>query len=144
MSKLKIYYAGPLKAANPPDITRNDLNLRLLNSLGEVLTNLKDPKLMGQGEVNLEDTYIYERNMKRMKECDVLFADVTSHSQGVSVEVMKAMEINKPIVMIYSNKDAQRLLSPMLTGTGYKNIVIIKFDDYSEVEVGTKKFLFNV
>ena len=56
---------------------------------------------------------VYERDVKWIRECDALVAEVSVPSHGVGYEVGYALQIRKPVLCIH---DQSRRVSKMITG----------------------------
>ncbi len=64
---------------------------------------------------------IYERDVKHVKECKVLIAEVSNPSLGVGMELMLAIELGRPIIMFY--KEGSGHLSRMVQGAPGKALI---------------------
>ena len=85
-----------------------------------VLTeHIGDNNLLKQ-EKSLTDKEIYLRDIAWLKECDVVIAECTRPSLGVGYELAFAEKLNKPVNVLYRNKECN--LSAMISGDDYFNI----------------------
>ena len=124
---MKIYFAGSIRGG------RQDLDIYKelidhLRSYGEVLTeHVGEDNISENGEINLTDKYIHDRDVNWIDECDVFIAEVTSPSLGVGYEVRTAIEMNKRILCIYRPEQTKRV-SAMITGAPK-----VKTESYSTI-----------
>ena len=129
---MKIYFAGSIRGG------RQDLDIYKelidhLRSYGEVLTeHVGEDNISENGEINLTDKYIHDRDVNWIDECDVFIAEVTNPSLGVGYEVRTAIEMNKRILCIYRPKELKRV-SAMITGAPK-----VKTEPYSTIEEAKK------
>ncbi|MFW9888533.1 MAG: nucleoside 2-deoxyribosyltransferase [Candidatus Thorarchaeota archaeon] len=72
---------------------------------------------------------IYERDVRKVRACDFLVAEVTSPSHGVGMEIMLAVELSKPILMFFGSAPGR--LSRMVAGAPGK--VLFNYLDIDEV-----------
>lgn len=122
---MKIYFAGSVRAGRGDQ----DFYYSIINELkkyGEVLTeHLGNDSLSDQGEQGVADTYIFERDMKWVKEADVLVGEVTTPSLGVGYEIGQAQLMGKKIFLLYRPTEDKKL-SVMLSGNPYLKTVEYK------------------
>ena len=117
MSKtnLKIYFAGAIWGGRYNQEWFKKI-IQYLNKYGKVLTtHIGDEKLTNKGEVGLTEEYIYKRDMKWLREADVLVAEVTTPSLGVGYEIAYAEKLNKRVFCLFRNSEEKRL-STIITG----------------------------
>ena len=57
---------------------------------------------------------IFERDIRKVRECDVLISEVSSPSHGVGMEIMLAVELSKPILLFFDSSSIR--LSKMVSG----------------------------
>ena len=125
---MKIYFAGSITGG------RDDMELyfkiiSLLKNYGNVLTeHVGDPKLSSQGEVNVTDEYVYERDVAWMKESNVVITEVSTPSLGVGYEIGSAQFLNKKILCLYREGSKSRI-SRMISGN--KNLI---FKTYKTID----------
>ena len=111
---MKIYFAGSISGG------RDDKELyfkiiQLLKDYGEVLTEHIGNQALSQIGEDGANEYIYKRDIKWLKESDLVVAEVTTPSLGVGFEVSKAVEWKKNILCIYRKIEGKRL-SAMIAG----------------------------
>ena len=86
------------------------------------------------------DNFIYERDIKWIKESDVMIADVTVPSLGVGYEIGFAESLNIPVLCI-SDKNGHKKVSAMLTGN--RNIEVRYYESIDEAKEIIKKYLID-
>ncbi|MFX1603722.1 MAG: nucleoside 2-deoxyribosyltransferase [Promethearchaeota archaeon] len=72
---------------------------------------------------------IYRRDVHNVKSCDFLIAEVSSPSHGVGMEIMLAIELQKP-VLLFQHTSSEKL-SRMVLGADGK--VLLMYDELEEV-----------
>ena len=98
---MKIYFAGAIRAGRQKVYDYQKMVKKFEECGGDVLTkHVADPELSIEGE-NISFKEIYERDIKWLKECDIVFADVTIPSLGIGYELAYAESLGKPIYAIY-------------------------------------------
>ena len=134
---MKIYFAGSIRGG------RNDKELyleiiKVLSKFGTVLTeHVGNKNLTHTGEMQ-NDAYIYQRDIKWIKEGDIFIAEVTTPSLGVGYEIREGELQNKPILCLYRKIDGQKI-SAMIAGSD--SIALEAYGNISDVEVLVKKFI---
>jgi len=125
---MKIYFAGSIRGGRH-DIEIYKQIIEHLKKYGEVLTeHVGEDSISKDGEVNLTDKYIHDRDFNWIDECDVFIAEVTTASLGVGYEIRTAIEMNKKILCIYRPEQTKRV-SAMVTGAPK-----VKTEPYSTIE----------
>lgn len=75
---------------------------------------------------------IYERDIRYLRSCDVLIAEVSSPSHGVGMEIMLAIELSKPIILFFDASSGR--LSKMVSGAPGKALfTYLDLDDVTQV-----------
>ncbi|XP_061424609.1 2'-deoxynucleoside 5'-phosphate N-hydrolase 1 [Lethenteron reissneri] len=101
-----------------------------LQSHGRVLTaHVGCQELGASGEANLDEAYIYRRDMEWLEQADVVVAEVTQPSLGVGYEIGRAVAMKKNILCLFRPSSGWAL-SAMIRGTQENEGVQVK--DYSE------------
>ncbi len=101
---MKIYFAGAIRAGREKVYDYQKMVRQFEKYGGQVLTkHVADPNLSVKGE-NLSFKEIYERDIKWIEECDIVFADITIASLGVGYEISYAENLGKKIYAIYEKK----------------------------------------
>ena len=125
---MKIYFAGSIRGGRE-DVETYKQIIQHLKKHGEVLTEHVGSDNLAQGEINLSDKYIHDRDLEWIIGCDVFIADVTRSSHGVGYEVRIAIEKKKRILCIYQGPKEQKRVSAMIAGAPG-----VKMASYSKIE----------
>ena len=118
---MNIYFAGSIRGG------RDDQELyfsiiKELGNFGTVLTeHIGRKELSTQGEKTLSDKEIFERDMRWIKDSDVVVAEVTTPSLGVGYELGQAESMKKKIICLY-REDEHKRLSAMVSGNSYVKV----------------------
>ncbi len=120
MNPKKIYFAGSIRGGRDDAKLYTELISYIKSKNANVLTeHIGDNNLLKQ-EKSLTDKEIYLRDIAWLKECDVVIAECTRPSLGVGYELAFAEKLNKPVNVLYRNKECN--LSAMISGDDYFNI----------------------
>ena len=107
-----------------------------LENFGEVSSDHKRTFDVTVKEGNLPHE-IHERDVKYVKECDVVIADVTITSMGVGYEIGRAVALGKKVFCIYNCEFSK--VSPMISGCNY--ITCRKYSNLEEAKIILKQYL---
>lgn len=125
---MKIYFAGAIRAGRDKVFDYQKMVNQFENCGGNVLTkHVADPSLSDKGE-NMSFKEIYERDIKWLEECDIVFADITLPSLGVGYEISYAENLGKKIYAVYE-KNAN--VSGFLRGNEKINFMV--YENINEV-----------
>lgn len=94
---MKIYFSGSIRGGQQD----TDLYAELIHELkqyGSVLTEHIGSKTI---DTTITDQEIHDRDMKWVKESDIVIAEVTVPSLGVGYEIGRAIDMKKPIICLY-------------------------------------------
>ena len=120
MNPKKIYFAGSIRGGRDDAKLYTELISYIKSKNANVLTeHIGDNNLLKQ-EKSLTDKEIYLRDIAWLKECDLVIAECTKPSLGVGYELAFAEKLNKPVNVLYRNKECN--LSAMISGDDYFNI----------------------
>ena len=114
---MKIYFAASIRGG------RKDVNIYkklidFLNQDNQVLTeHIGDPNLSDEGQKQMTDSEIRNRDIAWLKEADLVVAETSNPSLGVGYELAFAEKISKPVIILH-NPD-KTSLSAMINGTSY-------------------------
>ncbi len=148
MSKVKIYFSGSIRAG------RGDVEIykKLINHLkiyGEVLTeHVGNIDLSSNGESNLNDEEIHERDMAWLGQSRYIVAEVTNPSLGVAYEIgriverniIKADHIKQKILCLY-RVQTDKKLSAMISGC--RDLTINEYKTLNEAYESIDNFFKN-
>jgi len=125
---MKVYFAGAIRGGRQKVYDYQKMVETFERSLAEVLTkHVADSSLLKSGE-SLSFEEIYKRDINLIKECDIVFADITVPSLGVGYELAYAESLGKHIYAVYE-KDAN--VSGLIRGN--KNITFFAYSNIEEV-----------
>lgn len=126
---MKIYFAGSIRGGRE-DIYLYAEIVNYLHKYGEVLTeHVADPTLLEQGEQNLTDNEIHDRDMDWLTQSEVVVAEVTAPSLGVGYELRAAFELDKKILCLF-RQQKDKNLSAMISGNS--EITLGKYNKIDE------------
>jgi len=126
---MKIYFAGSIRGG------RNDAKhykkiITFLKDYGEVLTeHIGDKNITVKGETESSDKYIHDRDLKWLRNSDVIIAEVTTPSLGVGYEIGIAVKERIPVIALF-RENSEIKLSAMIRGCDSINVI-----GYSESEI---------
>lgn len=115
---MKIYFATSIRGANDA-VNSNIFLINALKKYGTVLTE-HFAGIATDGETDLSDKEIHDRDLGWIDECDVIVAEVSNPSLGVGYEIRYGIENGKRILCL-KNKDGRRL-SAMISGSDYLEV----------------------
>ena len=117
MNPKKIYFAGSIRGGRQDAEFYTALISYIKSKNAIVLTeHIGDNNLL-QNEKKLTDKEIYLRDIAWIKESDIVIAECTRPSLGVGYELAFAEKLNKPVNVLYRNKECN--LSAMIAGDEY-------------------------
>lgn len=134
---MKIYFAGSIRGGRDD----KDLYLQIIQHLGnygQVLTeHIGLESLTNQGETNITDNWIFNRDVDWVHQSDILVAEVTTPSLGVGYEIGLAESLNKKIICLFRNQKDNtnhppKRLSAMINGN--QNLTLINYTDLKEAK----------
>ncbi|CAM9832428.1 unnamed protein product [Lampetra fluviatilis] len=96
-----IYFCGSVRGGRG-DAALYAALIGHLQSHGRVLTaHVGCQELGASGEANLDEAYIYRRDMEWLEQADVVVAEVTQPSLGVGYEIGRAVAMKKNILCLF-------------------------------------------
>jgi len=126
---MNIYFAGAIRAGRE----KVKDYVKIVNELenyGKVLTkHVANPKLSVKGDC-ISPEEIYQRDVKWLNQCDILFAEITVASLGVGYELAYAESLGKKVVCMY-DETINNNVSGMILGN--KNFTILKYSDVDKL-----------
>jgi len=102
--------------------------------------NLSHSDIMGK-EAAISPAEVYERDVRWVKECDALIAEVSTPSHGVGYEIALALFLNKPVFCCYQQN--QRV-SKMILGNSSPNLLVYPYRSLDDLLPKIEDFLLNV
>lgn len=132
-----IYFAGSIRAGRGDA----DLYAKIIEELkkyGTVLTeHVGDPNLSDSGE-DLSASKIHGRDLKWIKQCGVLVAEVSTPSLGVGYEIAKAIDYDKQVICLYQ-EGAEKQLSGMIKGC--PDVELVTYHSLDDIRGALKRHL---
>jgi nucleoside 2-deoxyribosyltransferase len=137
---MKIYFAGSIKGGrNNQD--SYEMIVHELKKYGKVLTeHVADKSLTDKGEMGVTDKYIFQRDTKWLRECDVLIAEITTPSLGVGYEIGYVETLKKPILCLYRKIDGK---SPSAMISGNPSVKISSYNELAEIQKILSKYFIS-
>lgn len=132
---MKIYFATSIRGYSGSAVDNNGIIL-LLKKYGEVLTE-HFADLKNDGETELSDKEIHDRDLRWIDECDAIVAEVTNPSLGVGYEIRYGLENGKRILCI-KQRNGKRL-SAMISGCDY--LEVEEYDKLKQLDLIFSDFL---
>jgi len=135
---MNIYFACSITGGRELESAYQEIVAALMGDEHEIPTShLVESESMAS-ERNLSPQYVYERDTKWIRECDVLIAEVSVPSHGVGYEIGHALNIGKPVLCLYQNGYR---VSKMITGNSDKNLIINEYTKIEDAIEQARKFL---
>lgn len=94
---MKIYFSGSIRGGQQD----TDLYAELIQELKQYGTVLTEHIGWKTIDTTMTDQEIHDRDVKWVKESDIVIAEVTVPSLGVGYEIGRAIDMNKPIICLY-------------------------------------------
>ena len=135
---MKIYFACSITGGRELEPAYQEIVAALTEDGYEIpLSHLVESESM-ESERSLTPQYVYERDTKWVRECDVLIAEVSVPSHGVGYEIAYALNIGKPVLCLYQSG---RKVSKMITGNSDKNQTVREWSTMEEAIHLARQFL---
>lgn len=111
----KIYFAGSIRGGRQDAVLYGDMISFLEERGAQVLTeHVGLESLQQEGERNMTEEEIFDRDMAWLRESDMLIAECTTPSHGVGYELARARDMGKQVHIFYDLNRGR--LSAMLAG----------------------------
>lgn len=118
----KIYFAGSIRGGREKQEDYFKI-IRYLQEKHEVLTEIiGDKNLTADGDEELTDCEIYERDAAWLRECDTVIAECTIPSLGVGYELAYAEKLGKQVLVLFG-QNGEKKLSAMVSGNDYFEVL---------------------
>jgi len=137
---MNIYFAGSIRGG------RADQNIYLeiikyLQKFGVVLTeHVADPSTTSLGE-KISEEKIFKRDMKWLKNTDIVVAEVTNPSLGVGYELAMAEKMNKKILCLYRPSQGKSLSAMIRGNIKFK---VIDYKTMKDARIIIDKFIKSI
>ncbi len=106
---MKIYFTASIRGGRK-ELPMYEEIISLLKKYGIVLTeHVGDEEISYHGETELTASEVLAREIERLKESDMVFAEVTTPSLGVGATIEKALEFKKSVICLYHGKHTDKL-----------------------------------
>lgn len=125
--KNRVYFAGSIRGGRDKATDYKKIVDHLKQYSIVLDEHVADPTLTSKGE-NIDVCQVYQRDVKWIQECDMLFAEVTNPSLGVGYELAYAESMNKKIICMYEESIN---LSAMIGGNS--NFILIPYSTMDEL-----------
>ena len=122
------YLSGPIIHQNN---RKEDFYRLVVSTLEELDIDVFAPQFLPPAPAE----EIYQRDVHKVRSCDFLIAEVSSPSHGVGMEIMLAIELQKPILLFQGAKGEN--LSRMVLGADGK--VLFTYGGLDEVSKRLRK-----
>jgi nucleoside 2-deoxyribosyltransferase len=80
-------------------------------------------------ESNADPVEVYDRDVKWIRECDILIAEISTPSHGVGYEIGYALERSKPVICLHQYSTC---VSKMITGNRDSNLTVFSYQHIEE------------
>lgn len=126
---MNIYFAGSIRGGRS-DVALYQRIITHLKKYGEVSTeHVGDYSLSVEGQNQLPDTHICQRDLTWLRGSDLVVAEVTVASLGVGYEIASAVSHKIPVIALF-RPDQGIQLSAMVRGS--EGVVTV---DYTDIDV---------
>lgn len=120
---MKVYFAGSIRGGRKDKEKYLEL-IEFLAEQAEVLTEHVGSKSLGsEGEKQLRDDLIYQRDLDWLCSADAVVAEVSTPSLGVGYEIGVAEKTGKPILCLFDENQNEFRLSAMLSGNHHLQVI---------------------
>ncbi|CAN7723128.1 nucleoside 2-deoxyribosyltransferase [Rhizobium rhizogenes] len=127
--RTNIYFAGSIRGGRK-DVELYSRIIGRLKRYGDVLTeHVGDYSLSVEGQKQLPDRYICQRDLQWLRSSQLVVAEVTVPSLGVGYEIAAAVERKIPVIALFRTTEGTQL-SAMVRGSD--GIFVF---DYSDIDV---------
>ncbi|UCH58090.1 MAG: nucleoside 2-deoxyribosyltransferase [Candidatus Bathyarchaeota archaeon] len=133
---MKIYFAASIRGGGIDPETCREM-MRHLKGHGTVFTEHICEEAGGRDDRD-PDAEIYERDIRWLREADLMVAEVSTPSLGVGYEIGKAEEWGKRILCLYRRGSPWRL-SAMIGGN--RSLVVREYRELQEAFAHIDEFL---
>jgi 2'-deoxynucleoside 5'-phosphate N-hydrolase len=138
---MKIYFSGSISGGREHEAIYQHLVARLQAQGHNVLSaHVADPIAL-EVEKDMPPREVFERDVKWVKECEAMIAEVSTPSLGVGYEYALAVQLGKPVLCV--SRSGVRL-SKMITGNPAPNLTVATYSTEAEVAEQVDVFLKNL
>ena len=139
---MKVYFAGSIRGGRKDKEKYFEL-IEFLAEQAEVLTeHVGSKSLASEGEKQLRDDLIYQRDLNWLCSADAVVAEVSTPSLGVGYEIGIAEKAGKPILCLFDESESAFRLSAMLSGN--PKVEVIRYRTIGEAKRRISEFVSNL
>lgn len=138
---MDIYFCGSIRGGRDDAEIYEDIVGTLQEHGGVLSEHVGDAGMDADGEDDLSERYIHDRDLDWVAQADAVVAEVTQPSLGVGYEVAKAGEWDKPLLCLY-RPDGEKDLSAMVRGS--PDATVYEYDAVDELDAVLDAFLADV
>lgn len=131
---MKIYFSRSVRGGDDDYNIYTNI-MALLENYGEVLS---DHKKIREENTEVDNVFVYNRDVNWIKISDIMVAEVSTPSLGVGYEIAYAELLSKKIICLY-RYGANKKLSSMIAGNS--NIQVINYNNVEELKDIFDKYL---
>lgn len=139
---MNIYFCGSIRGGRE----KVDDYAKIVDTLkkyGVVLTeHIANKTIDNGGEKDLTKKEIYERDIKFLKESDLVVAETTVPSLGVGYELAFAEKLGKRIICLFDIKQNEKGMSAMIEGNPYNEV--INYENVDEMLIKLEEKIKNM
>jgi nucleoside 2-deoxyribosyltransferase len=126
---MKIYFSCSITGGRQDQPAYKELVDHLVGNGHQVLTAvLASPDVMSE-EAVVAPVEVFERDVRWVKECDALVAEVSTPSHGVGYEIALALSLGKPVFCCHLHG---KRVSKMITGNTSPGMEVMEYHQVRE------------
>lgn len=127
---MKIYFAAAISAGREYASVYGKIVATLKNAGHVILTeHVADPHVL-ELEKNIPAKEVYERDVGKLQEAELLVAEVSHPSTGVGYEIAYMLSIKKPVLCLYQR---ELIMSKMITGNTEAGLSLYGYGSMKEL-----------
>lgn len=126
---MKLFFAGSIRGGGGYIKVYRRI-IALLNTYGEVISELQNDNGIPEKEGKKSDMAIHARTSKAIRHSDLVIAEVSHPSIGVGYEIALAESIGIPVIALY-HRGSEHRLSAMIAGN--EKIVTLPYNTFEEL-----------
>jgi len=138
---MKIYFACSISGGRKDEELYHKLVDLMLSLDYEVPTSHIAETGIEEIDGREEPLDIYRRDVVWIQESDLLVAEVSTPSHGVGYEIGYALDLNKPVLCIYSQS---AVVSKMITGNPNPLLTVKSYKNRQEAEQLIREYLIGI
>ncbi len=128
---MKIYFAASISGGRTYEAVYQKIVDVLKKAGHRVLTeHIAFPSVFEE-EKSLTPEEVYDRDLRWLKEADLLIAEVSNPSLGVGYEIARALEMEKPVLCVVQKGI---FLTKMITGNKDPRLTVKEYSTWNELK----------